>query len=476
MALTFYFYDLETTSGSPRSGRIMQFAGQRVDENLNPIGDPDNILVKLADDVLPEPDAVLVHGITPQKANAEGITEAELAEYIDKNVATPDTVIVGYNSIRFDDEFMRRLMYRNLYDPYQWQWKDGKSRWDLLDVIRMMRALRPDGLKWPDLEGKPTVKLELMAKENGLRHENAHDALSDVVALIELAKKAKQAQPQMFEYLLKMRDKKQVMSLVDSDQPFVYTSGKYSSEYLKTNPVLRLFKHPRRDGFIVYDLREDPDKWMSKTAEEIAKHWQARYDDDIESAPLKTLMANKCPAIAPLSVVDKESQSRLHIEPDRVQTRAETILQNKEFIDKCMGVLDGIENKQQQQFQLSDNADEQIYDGGFYDSQAQQDLELARSNPDNLEALISKIKTQKIRELIPFYVARNMPEKMSSEQRVWWEKYRRDTFYKGGDKSKMARFTRRMQELTKTVTADQEFLLTELQLYAESIIPLQEEL
>lgn len=475
MAASFYFYDLETSSGSPRSGRIMQFAGQRTDMQLKPIGEPDNILVKIADDVLPEPDAVLVHGITPQKALSEGITEAELANYIDKNIATPDTIFVGYNSIRFDDEFMRRLMYCNMYDPYQWQWKDGKSRWDLLDVMRMMRALRPEGLEWPFLLDKPTVKLEEMAKANGLLHDNAHDALSDVLALIALAQKAKEAQPDMFAYLLNMRDKKLVTALAEKKEPFIYTSGKYSSDFLKTNPVITLFNHPRRDSFIVYNLREDPAKWTKKSPEKLAKHWQARYDDELESAPLKTLMANKCPAIAPLGVVKGKTATRLSIDIDEVVLRAKALLSDKAFIENCVTALDIIENTQQQQFVVSENADEQIYDGGFYDSTAHRDIALIRSNVDTIDKIINEVKTKKVRELVPFYLARNFPEKLSAEQRLWWENYRRDVFYKGGDKSKVARFSKRLQELAKITTKEQEYLLTELQLYAESILPVPDE-
>jgi exodeoxyribonuclease-1 len=291
----------------------MQFAGQRTDENLKPIGEPDNILVKLADDVLPEPDAVLVHGITPQKAQEEGISEAELARYFSDKIAIPGTTFVGFNNIRFDDEFIRRLNYRTFYDPYHWHWKDNRSRWDMLDPIRMMRALRPKGMKWPMIDGKPTVKLELMAKENGLLHENAHDALSDVVALIELAQKFKQAQPKLFDYLYQVRNKKNVAELALSEQPFVYTSGKYSSENEKTTIVQTLFKHPRRDSAVVYDLRHDPSKWMEMPKEDLIKHWQVRYGDDLEPLPVKTMQFNKCPTVAPIGVLDNDSKKRLSL-------------------------------------------------------------------------------------------------------------------------------------------------------------------
>jgi exodeoxyribonuclease I len=114
--------------------------------------------------------------------------EAEFLRLFHREVATPQTVFVGYNTVRFDDEFMRFLHYRNFHDPYEWQWQNDKSRWDLLDVARMTRALRPEGIEWPfDAKVKPTNRLELLSSLNKLDHANAHDALSDVQATIALA-------------------------------------------------------------------------------------------------------------------------------------------------------------------------------------------------------------------------------------------------------------------------------------------------
>ncbi|HZM64600.1 MAG TPA: exodeoxyribonuclease I, partial [Candidatus Saccharimonadales bacterium] len=178
MAASFFFYDLETSGFNPREARIMQFAGQRTDLELRPIGEPVNELIKMTADILPDPDAVLITAITPQQTLADGYTEAEFLHRFTEQVATPGTIFVGYNTVRFDDEFMRALHYRNFYDPYEWQWQDDRSRWDLLDVVRMTRALRPDGIAWPfDIHGKPTNRLELLTGLNKLNHEAAHDAL-----------------------------------------------------------------------------------------------------------------------------------------------------------------------------------------------------------------------------------------------------------------------------------------------------------
>ena len=193
---TFFFYDLETSGLSPRFARIMQFAGIRTDIDLNQIGEPINIMVKLSDDILPDPGAVMVTGITPQQTLTDGYSEPEFCKLLMDEVFTADTITVGFNSVRFDDEFIRHTLWRNFYDPYEWAWSEGRSRWDMLDVVRMTRALRPEGIKWPvDENGKAVNKLELISKENGLNHEKAHDALSDVEALIGVAKliKSKQA-------------------------------------------------------------------------------------------------------------------------------------------------------------------------------------------------------------------------------------------------------------------------------------------
>ena len=208
----FFFYDLETSGINPREDRIMQFAGQRTNFNLEPVGEPVNLLIKLNDDTLPSPDAIMVTHILPQETVASGLSEAEFCKVVSEEIFTPNTIVCGYNSVRFDDEHMRYLFWRNFYDPYEWQWKDGRSRWDLLDVVRMVRALRPEGVVWPvkvDPETgakKAANKLELLSKLNKIAHEKAHDALSDVEALISLARLLRDKQPQIFNYLLKMRD------------------------------------------------------------------------------------------------------------------------------------------------------------------------------------------------------------------------------------------------------------------------------
>ena len=264
---SFFFYDLETSGLNARGDRIMQFAGQRTDENLEIVGEPVNILVKMSEDALPSPGAIAVTGITPQQTLMDGLKEADFCKYVIEEIFVPDTIALGYNTVRFDDEFMRAILWRNFYDPYEWEWKDGRSRWDLLDVVRMTRALRPDGIKWPfNEDNKPTNRLELLTKLNGLEHMHAHDALSDVYATIAVAKMIRKKQPEIFNFLLKNRDKKEVQKYVnlDNKRPFVYTSGRYESKFNKTTVVFPLTTG-RHGNILVYDLRYnlgelDPEK------------------------------------------------------------------------------------------------------------------------------------------------------------------------------------------------------------------------
>lgn len=478
VATSFYFYDLETSGINPRSSRIMQFAGQRTDLDLNPIGEPDNILIALSEDVLPDPDAILITGITPQYTVAEGTTEADFLQTFQRDIATPGTIFVGFNTVRFDDEFMRALHYRNFYDPYQWQWKDGRSRWDLLDAVRMTRALRPEGIVWPvDAEGKATNRLELLTKANGLDHEHAHDALSDVHATIALAQLLRKHQPKLFDWLCKVRDKQSVRSVVTTGQPFVYSSGKYSGEFEKTTVAIMLAENSRGDGALVYDLRYSPEPFaiMSPEALVAAWEWQKPEDRDPKKPrlPIKTLKYNRCPAVAPLAVFDEDSQKRL-------QLPRETILQNQKAVlavagwpEKILEALDIMDGKQQQAFEgLDQHVDEQIYGGFMSDGDTKVMEAIRAASPETLGDFIVQCKDRRLRELLPLYKARNFPRKLTDQERTAWEVYKTKQLLGGGERSRLSRYFARIEELSKRrLTAEQQYILEDLVLYGQSLVP-----
>lgn len=468
MAATFFFYDLETSGLSARDDRIMQFAGQRTDMDLKPIGEPYNLLVALNDDTLPSPDALMVTGISPQKTADEGYTEAQFAKIVVDEVFTPDTIAVGFNNVRFDDEFIRHLLWRNFYDPYEWCWKDGRSRWDILDVVRMTRALRPEGIEWPvDSEGKPTNRLELITKANGISHESAHDALSDVEALIDVTRLIKTKQPQLYDYLLKMRSKKEVQSLVnlDSKQPFVYASGRYDSAWNKVTAAFPLAAAPN-SNVLVYDLRYDPADFVKLSEQELADKvfatWEDRQKDDFVKLPVKVLQYNRCPAVAPLGVLAQgDGWQKVGLDEATVAGRMQTLLVHPEFAERLRSVFE-----RKREFAPSIDPEAQLYDG-FLGDQDRLRVEAVRNTTEReLADFHPEFSDERLAPLLLHYKARNYPRTLSEDEMKVWEDWRRTRLTR-----QLPGFMKSLQRLSTTADESKQFMLQELQLWVEAIMP-----
>lgn len=476
--MTFYFYDLETSGINARAQRIMQFAGQRTDENFKPIGEPQNWLVKLTDEVLPDPDAILITGITPQKTLEDGYSEAEFLKLFHDDVLQPDTTILGFNSIRFDDEFMRMSLWRNFYDPYEWQWANGRSRWDLLDVVRMIRALRPDGIEWPFNEKKqPTNRLELLTKLNKLDHHNAHDALSDVYATIEVTKLLKEKQPKIFDYLLSVRSKKAVAHMVqlDDPKPLLYTSGRYSNNWQKTTAVLPIA--PGAHGAVlVYDLRVDPTDLVSFPDKELSEMLFTR-NEETELLPVKSLKPNACPTIAPLGVLDEDSQKRLNLKLATIEANYKKLTQLKGFAHRIHSLFEKHDRAKRDGYEKYDDPDFQLYDG-FIGDKDRNEMRVVRALEQNQLADFSpEFHDERLEKLLVRYKVRNFPKSVNSAERELWEEYRTQRIVNGvNGQLSLQQFAERLGELSATKQADDnaQFLLQELQLYAESIMPIED--
>lgn len=453
----------------------MQFAGQRTDLELKPIGEPVNEFIKMTDDCLPDVDAVLVTGITPQQTIAEGLTEAEFLRMFEKDVATPGTIFVGFNTVRFDDEFMRCLHYRNFYDPYEWQWQDSRSRWDLLDVVRMTRALRPGGIQWPfSLDGKPTNRLELLTGLNKLEHEHAHDALSDVEATIAVARLLRNKQTKLFEYLFGIREKRRVAEFVKNNELFVYTSGKYPGEFEKTTVASVVCDHPKRQGVLVYDLRHDPADWVNLTPEQLAEAWKWKKDSDEPRLPVKTLQFNRCPAVAPLGVFDEASQERLKLDLSTVRRHAKLLKEAKGLEEKLCKALEYLDQQQQTTLVSTEkDVDECLYDNFFEDADKNALRVVRAARPEELGELDLQFKDHRLQTMLPLYKARNYPKNLTGEEREAWEQVRRRKLLSGGNQSLLAKYFARLQAVVAQggLTGHQEYLIEELRLYAESIMP-----
>jgi len=460
--MTFFFYDLETSGLDPRTDRIMQFAGQRTDINLKKIGKPYNVLVKLTDDIIPSPSATLTTGITPQMTQADGITESALAHLLANEIFIHDTIAIGYNNVRFDDEFIRHLFFRNFYDPYTWQWADGRSRWDLLDVVRMTRALRPDGINWTEQNGKQSNKLTDLTGANNLTHAKAHDALSDVEALIAVAALLKAKQPQIFNYLLKMRGKKPVEQLVMDGQPFVYASGRlpYPEKITISVPLAKT-----QQGVYVYDLRQDPKPFLKMSQAELTAHVQVPYqerDENYQPLPVKELRFNRCPAVAPLSVLKPKDAARLGIDLDAIKQNLKTLENDPTFVARIEASLERAE------FPPSADPDCTLYDGFLPESDKSKMAAVRIANVHTLSDFNPIFADERLAKLLPLYKARNFPDSLTKSEATIWQKYRTQKI-----QQRLPAFQKEMATalatLKTTPNPDHEFLLTELTLWLENI-------
>ena len=463
---TFFFYDLETSGLRPRGDRIMQFAGQRADLNLRPQGEPINLLIKITDDCLPSPSAINVTGITPQQTLMDGSSEAEFCKYVTEEIFVPGTIAVGYNTVRFDDEFMRAILWRNFYDPYEWEWKDERSRWDMLDVVRLVRALRPEGINWPfTAEGKPTNRLELLTKLNSLSHEHAHDALSDVYATIAVAQMVQAKQPKMFNYLLKMRSKREVQKLVNLDfkRPFVYASGRYANEFNKTTIAFPIA--PGRNGnVLVYDLRYNLKELNVPWAGDAAWGVPIELDENGGKAAaepaqkifpiVKELCYNKCPAVAPISVLDvNDGWNKIGLDKQTVQQNLEILLKHPEFAEQMRSAY---ENRPE--FPPAAEPEMAIYDGFLNDADRAKASTVRAADADRLADFHPDFHDPRLPELLLHYKGRNFPHSLSETEMTKYETYRRNRL--------QAQAPAFLAELEK-VTDD--FLKEELMLYFQSL-------
>ena len=333
MPATFLFYDLETFGSDPRRSRIAQFAAIRTDERLQQVEEPISFFVQPADDLLPSPVATLITGISPQHALREGVNEAEAFSRIFEEMARPETCTLGYNSLRFDDEFVRCGFFRNFFDAYEREWRGGNCRWDLLDVMRLACALRPDGIQWPRREdGHVSFKLEHLAEANAVREGDAHEALSDVRALIGLARRLRQAQPKLWEYALRLRDKRYAAQLLDvaAMRPVLHVSQRYPASRLCAAPVLPLARHPAIDSrVVVFDLDADPEALLALDADAIADRLYVRQADLPEGEtriPLKEVHLNRSPALVEWAHLRAPELERLRLDAGVVEARARSVV------------------------------------------------------------------------------------------------------------------------------------------------------
>ena len=329
---TFFWHDYETWGADPRRDRAAQFAGVRTDADFNIVDDPVTVFCAPADDMLPAPEACLITGLTPQHVREAGVPEAEFFAQIHAELARPGTCGAGYNSLRFDDEVTRFGLYRNFFDPYAREWQHGNSRWDIIDMVRLMRALRPQGMEWPERDdGAPSFRLEELTAANGIEHAGAHEALADVYATIAMARLVREHQPRLYEFVFGHRGKREAATLLNWRQQTVmlHVSRRIPAELGCISPVVPLAPHPRnRNSVVCYDLRHDPEPVVALSPDALRERLytpSSELGENEERVGLKEIHLNKCPVICPVGTLTGEAAQEWQLDMDEAAARRERL-------------------------------------------------------------------------------------------------------------------------------------------------------
>ncbi len=423
---TFYWHDYETFGTDPSRDRPVQFAGIRTDAELNLVGDPLMIFSRPARDVLPQPEACLITGITPQQALAEGVAEHEFIARIHQELARPGTCGVGYNSIRFDDEVTRYTLYRNFHDPYAREYRDGNSRWDIIDMVRLTHALRPEGICWPNREdGLPSFRLEQLTEANNISHAAAHDALSDVYATIAVAKLIRDKQPRLYDYVLENRSKRAVQELLDiaAMKPVLHVSGMFGAQRSHIALVVPLAVHPvNKNEVICYDLACDPSPLSELDVDALRQRLftpLAELPPGVERVGIKTIKTNHCPVVVTAKLLDGATAERLAIDVPRCRA-------HREYLASCAGLGKKLQDIYcGRNFAEHTDPDRMLYGGGFFGANDKRAMDRIRSaSPDQLREQSFVFEDRRLPEMLFRYRARNFPESLSASEQAQWEEYR----------------------------------------------------
>jgi len=420
---TLYWHDYETTGADARRDRPLQFAGIRTDEDLNVIGEPRVLYCRPPADVLPAPAACAITGIGPERAAAEGLCEAEFAAAVLEELAQPGTCGVGFNSLRFDDEVTRHLLWRNLYDPYAREWRDGNSRWDVIDVFRLACALRPEGMEWPvRADGTPSFRLEDLAAANGVEHD-AHDALGDVHATIELTRRLRAAQPRLYDFVWGHRgwkDSQRRLGL-DAGEPALHVSERYGAGRGCIAPVAAVAPHPfKAKSVIVADLAADPEPLLRLDAAALAEALftpAAERATDQPGIPLQEVALNRVPVVVPFNTLDAAAAQRLGVDAEQVRANLQRLRAEDGLADKLREVFSHPPVGEA-------DADVALYDGFVGEADRERMDAVHRRAPEELAGFDLGIEDARVRELLFRYRARNWPDTLDGAEAERWRELR----------------------------------------------------
>ncbi len=325
------FYDFETCSSNVSYGQIIQAAAVLVNDKFQEL-DRFEARCKLSPGVVPEAMALLVNKTTPKMLKETNLSHYQMVrQMVNKFKQWKNSIFIGYNSINFDEEFLRRTLWKNLEYPYLTN-TNGSERGDLFSLARACHLYYPDCIKTPISDkNNPVFKLEKLAPMNNIQHDEAHSAMGDVLATIEIAKLLNKKAPNVWKAGLMTTNKDKTFQLIKDEQLFC-TDFFY---YGKSVPFVLTFvcQHPQWGYPMCFDLKADPNYYFDLSKQELKKEL------DKKPKVIRTIKHKKHPVIMnPSYGVNFDNYKQLGIK--KLEERAQLIRKNKDFAKKIARLLD----------------------------------------------------------------------------------------------------------------------------------------
>ncbi|NBS12029.1 MAG: exodeoxyribonuclease I [Gammaproteobacteria bacterium] len=433
---TLLWYDYETSGRDPSLDRPIQLGWLRTPLSCTTSDEAASQFIRLPDDVLPSPGALMVHQIIPEQHQKLGMTEAELAASLEALI-TPGTWVAGYNSRRFDDRFTQHVLYRSLRDPYRWQFAEGRGRFDLYPVVLAYYALRHAAVRWPeDADGTPRFRLDRLGPLNGLdRGLRAHDAAADVTVTARLAAQLQQYDPDLFQESLARADKQAVIALIraygrDDGLYEVTPFAGLERGYLR--PLWVPFRLGPDGDFVAFDLRGSPEHVTAEIAAIVdAGGSFSERRKRLSEIGVTLIRANRQPMLWPRSTVLSDRESRLP-ESHQVDREAshlgqwQAVMASEAFRALYTMTVSAFQPDSVQPERPTD-VDRLLYSGGFYaDSDRQLLATCPYLDPHALADWSPAFEDPRLPELVFRYRARNFPQSLTQGEWRRWQRVRRE--------------------------------------------------
>ena len=478
MTPNFVFYDYETTGIDPAMDRPIQFAACRATSDFQAI-DQHEFKCKLAGDVIPSPGATLVHGLSPVPLQREGVTEREFAQRINDVFCDSPQIIMGYNTASFDDPFTQHLLYRNFYDPYQWQYADGNKRYDLIVAIRAAYLFANDVITWPERDHQISMKLEDLAPANGIEHLQAHDALGDTLATRDLAAQLAAGAPDLWQECLSMSDKKVVQQRIrdamEGHGALVMIDALFGRERGYAGLVYPIGANPNNPNEIwCIDLGMDLAPLAELSIEELRTYLylpKSEREPGMPRVPFKRIRTNRACALFPLEKLAQHPQALEIAGIKREHFKAQRDWCRLQPNSHWMGIAEALLVNE---FPPSNWADAQLFDGMFSRNDGAKLRQVRTSEPVDLMADAPSFDDPRLNAMLPLYLARNFPEHLGPRARREWTKYcsaRWQGTIKGRGMT-LARYTDEMHEMAgRELSEAQQQLLFELETWVQREAP-----